>query len=78
MHVKAQPLPAHYAQQKPSFSFIYGVIDERRKGITKNDNVKHSSQSGKDTFSTVHTQTMLTFSTVISYFHTISLMRVFQ
>ena len=40
-------------------------------------NIKHCSQSEKDTFKTVYIQNMIAFSTVISYFNIISLMRIF-
>ena len=42
----------------------------------KYDNAKHRSQSEKDTCSTFHIQNMVTFSTVISYFHITSLKSV--
>ena len=75
---KAKPLSYHDAQRQPSFPLIYRVIEERKMLISKKyDNVKHSLQSENYTFSTVHSQYMVTFSTVISYFHVISLKNFF-
>ena len=57
LHEEVLSLSFRYAQRQPFIPFIYQDIEERRWHISnKKDNVKNSSQSKKDTFSTVHIQ----------------------
>ena len=78
LHEKAQPLSFYCAQQHASFLLICRVIEERRWHISKDMITLTTIYNPERVTSTVHTQNMITFSTVISYFHIISLMCVFQ
>ena len=63
---------------RPHFPGFTKLLKKEDSIWVKYDNVKHRNQSENDTFSTVYMDNMVTFSTITSYFHIVSLKSFLQ
>ena len=72
---KLNPFPFILPNDSPNFPWLTEVIEERSWHISKImiSISTDTTESENDTFSTVYIQNMVTFRTVISCFHIVSL-----